>query len=79
MDVSDYEYLWRDTDAGWALIRVAPVPGRSEPRYVIENTRTREALVIEDDALYAAVKREMFRRGVSVISREEANLDPPRD
>jgi hypothetical protein len=76
VNVNDYEYLWRDRNAGWALVRVAPVPGQCGPRYVIENARTREALVIEDDELYAAVKQEMLRKGAPVIERDDL---PPLD
>ena len=77
MRLDDYAYLWRNKDAGWALVRVDSVPGDPRPRYVIENTRTHQALVIEDDELYAAVKQEMFRQGVRVVGRDEMRRDPP--
>ncbi len=65
--IDEYAYLWKDKDAGWVLVRLPAPKGAVAPAYGIQNRRTKEALVIEDDALAAAVTAEMLRQGVQVL------------
>lgn len=71
MDIDEYDYLWLGPETGWVLARNPPLPGDTEPRYVIYNRLDQSALVIEDDAKAEAVVQEMLRRGVPIIGPGE--------
>jgi len=70
--VEHYKYLWDGSSAGWVLIRVNDDRPDEQPRYVIFNTETNRALLIEDDVIYAEVKEMMIAARARIISREGA-------
>lgn len=66
-ELSKFSYLWDGTAPEWALLQVNPGSAES-PKYVIVNTQTRAAKLIEDNALFAQVVQAMLSSGVRVVS-----------
>ena len=64
-DLEKFEHLWAGVDNAWVLVRREDDPGR----YLIFNTRTQAALILEDDGLHQAICRRMLDAGVTVLEK----------
>ena len=64
VESEEFCYLWDGTDEGWVLARVDPTRLPA-----IFNRVTRQALIIDDDQLYARVIQRMIDHGVEVLER----------
>ena len=58
-----YSYLWDGSAEGWVLLRDDVTPDK----YLIFNTRTRCALLIEGEQLAQQLKDEMLAHNVQVL------------
>jgi hypothetical protein len=61
--IDEYAYLWDGTAPDWVLVRTE----NSEAPVMPFNTRTRLALVIEDDGIREAVTRTMIEKNVPIL------------
>ncbi len=68
MDISIFSYLWDGSEDGWVLLHVNFLENNEEPRYLIVNTETRLAKIIEDEDYFNAVVKKMLNSEVDVVS-----------
>lgn len=61
-----FHYLWDGSEPQWALLNVTA--SNDEPQYLIVNTDSKAAKIIEDDALAHQVIKQMLAAGVRVVS-----------
>ena len=64
--LDELSYLWDGSDREWMLFHVNPSAPVSEARFVIQNERTKVALIIEDDDQYEEVINRMKNAKVKV-------------
>jgi hypothetical protein len=69
---AEYSYLWDGSSDDWVLLRTAETES-GEPSYLAANIAERNALIIEDDAIYAEVIGKMLEHGCRVMTPEEWN------
>lgn len=69
--IDEYKYLWEDPSAGWGLLHLGRTDDSGELEYGIVNLEDESMLLIEDNSLYAAVKRQMLAHGVRVVHVRE--------
>lgn len=70
-EMNECSYLWDGSSDSWALLHInAHVPDE-EPRYLIVDTKTRQALLISDDDVYSEVKRTMLEHGMRILAPSE--------
>jgi hypothetical protein len=67
-DITEFAYLWDGSSPSWALLHINSHKEEENPRYLIINTETREALLIKDDNLYEKVQERMLRERVRIVS-----------
>lgn len=68
-NLEKYSQLWTDATGHWAVFHLNRDVVGATPEYGIVNLEDRSALVIEDDAIAAAVKRKMLAAGVNIVWR----------
>lgn len=64
--VENYQHLWDGTSPQWALLNVEP--NGAEAKYLIVDTETRSAMIIEDDRIASQVIDRMLAAGVRIIA-----------
>ncbi|MEH2442494.1 hypothetical protein [Nostoc sp.] len=68
-NLEEFSYLWKNgLDSDWALLEFNASPLEKEPRYLIVNTKNKQGLLIEDNALYQKLKETMREKGVRIVS-----------
>ncbi|MEH2266150.1 hypothetical protein [Nostoc sp.] len=68
-NLEEFSYLWKNgLDSDWALLKFNTSPSEKEPRYFIVNTKTKQGLLVHDDAIYQHLKETMCEKGVRIIS-----------
>ncbi len=67
-NLEEFSYLWDGSDSDWALLKFNASPSEKEPRYLIVNTKTKQGLLVSDDALYQKLKETMREKGVRIVS-----------
>jgi hypothetical protein len=65
--IEGFSYLW-DASSSWALLNINSDEPEQEPKYIIVDTATSQALLISDNNLYRNVKKMMLEKGVKIIS-----------
>ena len=73
--LADFQYLWDGTEPDWVLVDVNPTHSNYESRFVVENERTKFAVIIDNDDLAREVITRMRNAGVKVI---QGNQDKGR-
>jgi len=61
--VQKYQYLWDGSEPQWALLSAG-----NDARYLIVDTESKMAMIIEDDVLARQVIERMLAAGVRVVS-----------
>lgn len=67
-DITEFAYLWDGSSPSWALLHINSSKEEENPRYLIVNTETRNALLIKNDEVYETVREQMLREGVRIVS-----------
>lgn len=65
-DLLDFKYLWDGSSPQWALLNIEP---QGDARYLIVNTETKSAKIIEDNHIFTEVINQMISAKARVISR----------
>lgn len=65
IDISEYQYLWDGSEEGWGLCRCAD-DEEGNLEFIIFNSITSMALIIEDDVEYHLVQAEMLKRNLII-------------
>jgi hypothetical protein len=65
-DLLDFKYLWDGSAPEWALLNIEP---QGEACYLIVNTETKSAKLIEDEHVFAEVVNQMLSAKTRVVWR----------
>jgi hypothetical protein len=68
LSIEEYQYLWDGSETGWALFHINANATTESPRYLVFNTETNRALVIEDNDDYVRVNQMIIEHGTPVFS-----------
>jgi hypothetical protein len=66
--IESFKYLWDGSSTDWVLLHINKECLEDKPRYVIVNTKERQALLIGNDDTYAQVQEKMLEENAKVIS-----------
>lgn len=65
-ELLNFKYLWDGSSPQWALLNIEP---QGDARYLIVNTETKSAKIIEDNQIFFEVVNQMLNAHTRVVSR----------
>ncbi|TCW78743.1 hypothetical protein C5O80_31075 [Burkholderia sp. SRS-46] len=63
--LENFKYLWDGSQPQWALLTMEQ---NGQPSYLVVNTQSRAAKIIEDDVLAQQIIERMLDAGVRVVA-----------